>query len=432
GMAIEHPWDIDHALEVIRNSYCYRNLEREDYLSVLSYLAGEYMELEERYVYAKIWVDYDKNQFGRRGKLARMLYSTNIGTIPDRSAAVVKCNGKVVGRIEEDFMEKLRKGDTFVLGGRIYRFNYARGMTVNVTPASGPPTIPSWFSEQLPLSFDLAVDIQRFRDIMDGKFQYGRSRDEIMEFIGSYLHVDERAASSIYEYFREQYLYAGIPSIRRMLVEYYTGFGGRKFIVFHSLFGRRVNDAISRAVAYVIARRYRRDVMISVSDNGFYLSSEGKMGGLESFRELEPENLRDVLKKALDRTETLASRFRHCAGRALMILRRYRGEEKSVGRQQVRGKILLKFVSELDDKFPILEEARREVMEDYMDIENAVRVLEWIRDGEMEIKQVNTRIPSPFAFNLVAQGYLDVLKYEDRIEFIRRMHQAIIDEIRSR
>ncbi|HOQ18301.1 MAG TPA: ATP-dependent helicase, partial [Methanothermobacter thermautotrophicus] len=209
-----------------------------------------------------------------------------------------------------------------------------------------------------------------------------------------------------------------------------TGFGGRKFIVFHSLFGRRVNDAISRAVAYVIARRYRRDVMISVSDNGFYLSSEGKMGGLEAFRELEPENLRNVLKKALDRTETLASRFRHCAGRALMILRRYRGEEKSVGRQQVRGKILLKFVSELDDKFPILEEARREVMEDYMDIENAIRVLEWIRDGDMEIKQINTRIPSPFAFNLVAQGYLDVLKYEDRIEFIRRMHQAIIDEIK--
>ena len=48
--------------------------------------------------------------FGKRGKLARMLYSTNIGTIPDRSAARVKCNGEVIGRIEEDFMEKLRKG----------------------------------------------------------------------------------------------------------------------------------------------------------------------------------------------------------------------------------------------------------------------------------------------------------------------------------
>ena len=429
GMAIENKWDIDYAYEVIKKSYCYKNLSEKDYFSVLSYMAGEYTSLEERYVYAKIWVDYDQNQFGKRGKLARMLYSTNIGTIPDRTAAVVKCAGQVVGRVEEDFMEKLQKGDTFVLGGNIYRFNYARGMSINVSPSSGPPTIPSWFSEQLPLSFDLALDIQRFRAIMEGKFYYGRSKEEIMEFIHDYLYVDYNAANSIYHYFREQYLYVGIPSNKRLLVEFYTGFGGRKFVVFHSLFGRRVNDALSRAVAYVIAKKYKRDVMISVSDNGFYLSSEGKISGLEGFKDLNSENLVEILIKAINKTETLASRFRHCAGRSLMILRRYKGQEKSVGRQQVKGKILLKFVQDLDDDFSILKEARREVIEDYMDVKNAERVLQWIESGQMEIKQINTKIPSPFAFNLVVQGYLDVLKYEERIEFIKRMHQAIVKEI---
>ncbi len=429
GMAIENKWDIDYAYEVIKKSYCYKNLSERDYFSVLSYMAGEYTSLEDRYVYAKIWVDYDQNLFGKRGKLARMLYSTNIGTIPDRTAAVVKCAGKVVGRVEEEFMEKLQKGDTFVLGGNIYRFNYARGMSINVSPASGPPTIPSWFSEQLPLSFDLALDIQRFRAIMEGKLHYGRSKEEIMEFIHDYLYVDYNAANSIYHYFREQHLYVGIPSNKRLLVEFYTGFGGRKFVVFHSLFGRRVNDALSRAVAYVIAKKYKRDVMISVSDNGFYLSSEGKMSGLEAFKDLNSENLVDILIKAINKTETLASRFRHCAGRSLMILRRYKGQEKSVGRQQVKGKILLKFVQDLDDDFSILKEARREVIEDYMDVKNAQRVLQWIESGQMEIKQINTKIPSPFAFNLVAQGYLDVLKYEERIEFIKRMHQAIVNEI---
>ena len=100
-------------------------------------------------------------------------------------------------------------------------------------------------------------------------------------------------------------------------------------------------------MAYVIARRYRHDVMISISDNGFYLSSEGKIGGLEAFQELTTANLEKYLQEAIDRTETLAGRFRHCAGRSLMILRRYKGQEKSVGRQQVKGKILLKFVKEL-------------------------------------------------------------------------------------
>lgn len=64
-----------------------------------------------------------------------------------------------------------------------------------------------------------------------------------------------------------------------------------------------------------------------------------------------------------------------------------------------------------------------------MDIKNARRVLKMIESGQSEIKQVNTTITSPFAFNLVAQCYLDVLKYEEQIEFIRRIHQAIVNKI---
>ena len=419
GMSIENPWDIDYAYDVIRKSYCYKDLTRDDYEDVLSYLGGEYEELEERYVYAKIWIDYEENTFGKRGKLARMLYSTNIGTIPDSSGVLVKCDGETVGKIEESFMERLKKGDTFVLGGRTYRFNYGKGMTINVTPASGPPTIPSWFSQQLPLSFDLAMDIQKFRSFMEARFEYRRSKEEIMEFIYDYLYVDDFAANSIYEYFVEQYKYAKIPSNRCLLIEYYKGFGGRKFVIFHSLFGRKVNDALSRAVAYVVARRY-------------YLSSDGTIGGLESFRELNPENFEQILTNSLNKTETLASRFRHCAGRSLMTLRRYKGESKSVGRQQVRGKILLKYVQDMDDNFSILKEARREAMEDYMDIKNALKVINMIDSGEMEIKTINTVIPSPFAFNLVSQGYLDVLNQNDRGEFTKRMHQAILEQIKDK
>lgn len=113
-------------------------------------------------------------------------------------------------------------------------------------------------------------------------------------------------------------------------------------------------------------------------------------------------------------------------------LRRYKGKEKSVSKQQVKGKILLSFIKEIDKNFSILKEARREVMEDYMDLKNAKKVLELIENGKMEINQIDTRIPSPFAFNLVAQSYLDVLKYEERMEFIKRMHQAIINEISTK
>ena len=246
-----------------------------------------------------------------------------------------------------------------------------------------------------------------------------------------HVYVDEFAANSIYEYFNEQFLYAQIPHKQKLLVEYYTGFGGRKFVVFHSLFGRKKNDAIARAVAYVASDRNKRNITISITDNGFYLSSDGKMGALEALKRLNPNNFENILIRSLDKTETLASRFRHCAGRSLMTLRRYKGHEKSVGSQQVRGKILLKYIQEMDNNFPILKESRREATEDYMDIKNAKRVISWISSGEMEIKTINTIIPSPFAFNLVSQGYLEVLKQNDKSEFTKRMHRAVIEKIKE-
>ena len=36
GMSIENPWDIDYAYDVIRKSYCYKDLSREDYEDVLT------------------------------------------------------------------------------------------------------------------------------------------------------------------------------------------------------------------------------------------------------------------------------------------------------------------------------------------------------------------------------------------------------------
>ncbi|MDO5851207.1 MAG: ATP-dependent helicase [Methanobacteriaceae archaeon] len=432
GLAIEEKQNIDHVYIILKQSQPYHNLSKEEYYDVLNYLSGKYIELEQRYVYAKIWVDYDIRQFGKRGKLARVLYSTNIGTIPEHSYAKVKCAGDIIGNIEGDFLERLKKGDTFVLGGKTYTFKYARGMTATVTPSTSTPTIPSWISEQLPLAYDIAISIQQFRAVIEWKLDIGNSEEEIIEYIKKYLYLDDKAAHSIYYYFIEQYLYSTIPSKKKLLIEHYTGFGGRKFLIFHSLYGRRVNDALSRAIAYIIAKEYHQDITISIDDNGFYLSSDSKISGEQAFNELNSENIEEILKKAIDQTELLAGRFRNCANRSLMILRRYKGKQKSVGKQQVTSKILLSFVKELDDEFTILNEARREVIEDYMDIKNAKKVLKSIEEKETIIKTTNTIIPTPFAFNLVSRGYLDVLKYEDRSEFIKRMHKAIINKIKDK
>ena len=141
--------------------------QKKDFLDIISYLAGEY-DLEKNYVYGKIWYDPITKQVGKKGKMARVLYMTNIGTIPDESFITVKLakTQEQIGFIDEGFMERMKKGDVFVLGGKKYQFSYSRGMNLYVNSAEQlSPTIPSWFSEMLPLSFDSGLEINRFRFI---------------------------------------------------------------------------------------------------------------------------------------------------------------------------------------------------------------------------------------------------------------------------
>ena len=121
GMACNHKWNIDHAFNVIQKSYNYLDLTRDDFDAVMKYLAGEY-ELEDQNVYRKIWMDHEENIFGRSGKMTRVIYMTNIGTIPDESGYDVKTRGSgdFVGTLDEEFLDRLTKGDIFTLGGSTY------------------------------------------------------------------------------------------------------------------------------------------------------------------------------------------------------------------------------------------------------------------------------------------------------------------------
>ena len=433
GIAIQEQIHIDDLFKLVRGSYCYRELPRKDFMEVLDYLSGKYISLEDRQVYAKIWYDNETGMIGRRGKMGRVIYMTNIGTIPEEVRVAVKNGEHTVGFIEESFLEKMKYGDLFTLGGNVYEFKFSRGMVAQVKASvSRPPTIPSWFSEMLPLSYDLAVDIGKFRKLLGQKFCYNKTKDEILKFINEYLHVDNNAANSLYSYFYEQHHYATIPSNTRIVVEHYTDEKGLKYSVFHSLYGRRVNDCLSRGVAFAIGRTQHKDVEIGISDNGFYICTKGKVDAIKAFKMLKSKELYKVMDMAIDKAEVLKRRFRHCAARALMILRNYKGNKRYVGRQQVSSMILLSAVRRISPNFSILKEARREVLEDLMDIENTSKVIEGIEEGKIKVEEIHVPMPSPFAFNLITQGKTDIMKIEDRMEFLKRMHNQVLAKIGSK
>ena len=437
GMALNRKWKVDEALKVIRRAYCFHELSRKDFVSLLKYLSGSYVSLEDRRVYGKIWFDESDNVFGRRGKYTRIIYYLNLGTIPDEVKVDVYRyrDRKYIGGIEEGFLERLRPNDIFVLGGKLYRFLFARGMRCFVEDVKDAvPTIPSWFSEMLPLSFDLALEIRRFREAMLKKLKRGEEKRKVIEWLLEHYPIDERAANSIYEYFREQFAYALIPKENEILVEETSDTQGRRFLVFHALYGRRVNDALSRALGLIISDQIASDVGIMVSDNGFaFLVPREKQVFVErAIKKLLRTPVEDLLRKNIRRTELMFRRFRHCATRSFLVLRNYKGHKISVSKQQLSSQTLLRVCEKIDKEFPVIKETYREILYDVMDLENAKEVLEKIKKGEIRIKRIKRPLPSPFAHGLIVLGDPDIVLMEDRKKRMLELYRAVIREIEKR
>ena len=423
GMSLDNRWDIDEAYELVKGSYCYRNLTKESFMEVIRYL-GSKDEFEG--VYSKIWYDEGENVFGKK-KGSRMIYFMNLGTIPEEANyRVITNHGSVAGELSEKFVERLSPRDVFVLGGRSFEFVRSKGMTAYVKEANGrKPTVPSWAGEMLPRSFDLSMDVAVFRREMSEKIQEDE-RKAIKE-ISEEFDVDEGSARSIFSYFKEQDAVAGfIPDDRKLAVEEYVDPSGNQKLIFHFPFGRRVNDALSRAYAYRLSNMLGANVSITISDDSFMLGCPrtfdiDQLQGLIKGGELET-----ILRKSLKDSEIFKLRFRHTAARSFMILRNYMGRPISVNRQQIRSSYLLDALGNMEN-VPVIEETYREVMEDDMDIKNAKYVLDLIDIGEMQLNLIRySGTPSPFAHSAILSGFSDIVLMEDRSALLRELHRKVL------
>ncbi len=422
GMSLDSRWNVDDAYAVIKGSYCYRDLPKEKFIDVLKYL-GSKDEFEG--VYSKIWYDPDEGVFGRK-KGSRMIYYMNLGTIPEEANyRVITGHGTMAGELSEKFVERLSARDIFVLGGRSYEFVRSKGMTAYVKEATGrKPTVPSWAGEMLPRSFDLSMDIARFRGEMARHIE---AEDWSIEGLCREFDINAGSARSIVSYFNEQKVVAGtVPDDKELTVEEYIDPSGNQRLIFHFPFGRRVNDALSRGYAYRLSNIVGSNVSITMSDDAFMIGTPRKVDVAKVPGLLSSVDIGSILRKAVKDSEIFKLRFRHTASRSFMILRNYMGRPISVNRQQLRSSYLLESLGDMEN-VPVIEETYREVLEDDMDIKNAAYVLSEIEAGHMSVGvQPFTGTPSPFAHAIILSGFSDIVLMEDRSALLRELHRKVL------
>ena len=448
GMAINRIRPDREVRETLRRAHPYREFGEREYERLMRYLTADYEGLEDRNVYPKVWRDENDPPggehhheehpvgellVGKRGRLARVIYMTNVGTIPDSfSCQVLTRDGEPVGTLDESYLDTLDPGDVFALGGERFAFRYRRGSKVYVDRTSERPTVPSWYSERLPLSYDLAREVLAFQgELLDRLSDGGPPavRAWLREF-----PLDGNAVRAITRMYDEQVNYAGaesVPTPSRLVVEEELDRAEykRRFYV-HSNYGRRFNDGLSRLVAAAVANRTDANVAVAVADRGFSLALplNRKVDVAGILRELDPDTSREDLREAVQGTDLLQRYFRIDAARSLLILKRYKGYEKTAAEQQVSAEMLLSFAEELDE-FAVTEETYRELLEDRLDLAGIREVLSGVADGDVDVVHHTVDSPTPISFGLATLVDSDTVLADDESAVLREFHARVTESI---
>jgi ATP-dependent Lhr-like helicase len=157
GMSCSRAFAADDLYREVTSAAPYAALPRADFDDVLAFVAtgGYALGNYER------WQRLKRDEAGgyRVANITVMRrYRLNVGTIVEEPMLKVRFrSGRVLGQVEEYFIEGLVPGDTFIFAGELLRFEGIREMSAEVSRASGQePKIPAYAGGRLPLTTQLA------------------------------------------------------------------------------------------------------------------------------------------------------------------------------------------------------------------------------------------------------------------------------------
>lgn len=417
-------WGVDDLYDLVRRSAPFANLPRSAYDATLDLLSGrypsdEFAELRPRIV----WDRVTGVLTGRPG--AQRLAVTSGGTIPDRGLfgvyLVGEGTGRRVGELDEEMVYESRVGDVFALGATSWRIEDITHDRVLVTPAPGVPgRLPFWKGDTLGRPAELGAAIGAFTREL-GALPPERARARAQSD-----GLDEYAAGNLVDYLHEQLDATNLlPSDQTLVVERFRDELGDWRLVVHSPYGVPVHAPWALAINARLRERYGVDGQAVASDDGIVVripdtDAEPPAGDVIVF---EPDEIETIVTDEVGGSALFAARFRECAARALLLPRRDPGRRSPLWQQRQRAAVLLEVAAKYPS-FPIVLEAVRECLQDVYDLPSLVALMRGVDRREVQVVDVSTQTPSPFARSLLF-GYVAQFMYEGDSPIAERRAAAL-------
>lgn len=425
SMAAFRSYSLDEVMEILPRAWNFRNITKEDVKSVLGMLAGDYEH--ERDIPVRPRILYDRIHERVEGDgYSRMLAVSAGGTIPDKGLYAVKTeDGVKLGEADEEFVYESRKGDRFILGAFAWKItNISRDIvTVVQAPVEGA-RLPFWKGE---IKGRDKRTGEAFGHMFHG-FQKAYEDGDLPKSLKE-LGLDETAVSLASGYLERQMKAAGsLPDDRTILVEHFRDSSGNSQLMFHSLFGKRINAPLSLLVEQAARSQLGIEIGSVDEEDGFLLYSYGSGTFPEGILQgIEPDTCVRKLEIMLPETPVFNMAFRYNSGRALMMGVR-KNSRQPLWRQRLKSAELLEQVVRIEDH-PLIRETRRECMQELWDAEGVRELLCDIRAGVVQVREIYTETPSPMSLPL--QWAQEAAVMYDYAPTPRGVHTAVEDALRA-
>jgi len=356
SMACAGPIAPEDLFREVRSAAPFAGLDRHTFDRVVDFVATGGYALRSYERFARLKPTEDGLLRLAHPRLAKQ-HRLNIGTILDSPLIKVRLvsgrrvragggprslvGGRVLGDIDEVFIEQLRPGDTFVFAGEILRFEGMRDTEAFASRThASEPSIPSYGGSRFPLSTHLAARVRA-------------------------MLADTRAWSGlplpVAEWLALQQQRSAIPAAAEVLVETFPR-ASRHFLVAYPFEGRLAHQTLGMLLTRRLDRAGMQPLGFVASDYAIALWGLGDMTSAIGARRLDlvdlfhEDMLGDDLEAWLADSSLMKRTFRACAVIAGLVERRHPGREKS-GRQVTVSTDLVYDVLRRHDPHHVLLEA---------------------------------------------------------------------------
>jgi ATP-dependent Lhr-like helicase len=379
GCACGEPFRSEDLYAEVRRAAPYRALTRKDFDDAVDFVATGGYALKSYERFAKIRQSQDGLWRITHPRVAQR-YRMNVGTIVEADMLKVRLvksrearhgysgpiarGGKLLGQVEEYFVESLAPGDTFVFSGEILRYEGLAGDEIYVSRASGQdPKIPTYEGGKFPLSTYLA---ERVRQLLADPAHWRVLPGEVREWL------DIQQWRSI------------VPGARVLLVETFPR-GDKNYLVCYPFEGRLAHQTLGMLLTRRLERARLRPLGFVANEYALAVWGLGdlalaiRQGELSLHALFDEDMLGDELEAWLDESALMKRTFHNCAIIAGLIERRFPGEEKSRRQMTISTDLVYDVLRRHQADHVLLRAARQDAATEALDIRRLGAMLSRIR-----------------------------------------------------